>query len=122
MKKIIILFIFVFANCYSQAQQFNIAPSLYTSSEFLKEPQHFKEGYVLGVVEGLFVSPILGNEYKNIEKLRGCVFLINVETMLAVVETYIKLHGEMKETPINLVIFWAVRDACKSKGKDISIK
>lgn len=77
---------------------------------------------MLGVVEGLMTSPMLGNDYKRIEKLRMCVFSMNAKTLASVVDSYISVHSEVQEAPINLVSFWAVRDACKSKGKDIVSK
>jgi hypothetical protein len=42
--------------------------------------------------------------------------------LASVVDSYISVHSEVQEAPINLVSFWAVRDACKSKGKDITSK
>jgi hypothetical protein len=121
MNKFLMLFMMTFVGVAS-AQQNSIGPSIYTASEFQHAPQNFKEGYVLGVVEGLMASPMLGNEFKRIEKLRNCVFVMDTKTLTLVVDSYIRVHNEYQDAPMNLVVFWAVKEACKSKGKDIVLK
>ncbi len=106
----------------ANAQQNSIGPSLYSASEFQNMPQPFKEGYVSGVIDGIMASPLLGNDYKRIEKLRSCVYLMDTKTLSSIVDAYIRVHSESQDAPINLVTFWAVRNACKSKGKDITSK
>jgi hypothetical protein len=117
MKKLL-GFILITFMCGANAQQNSIGPSIYTASEFQNAPATFKEGYVVGVVDGIMASPLLGNDYKRIEKLRSCVYLMDTKTLSSVVDAYIRVHSESQDAPINLVTFWAVRDACKSKGKE----
>ena len=73
-------------------------------------------GYVEGIVDGAMASPLLGNDYKRIEKLRNCVFTMDTDAKLSVVISYIKTHKEFQDAPINMVVVLAISNICSSKG------
>jgi hypothetical protein len=99
---------------YAQQQRHTVAINLgfFTAEEFLHMPETQQAGFAAGLVDGIYVSPLLGAAEGNIEQLHKCIVGMSDAQVAAIIARYLKDHPERWHKRLNTEAFTALDTAC----------
>lgn len=77
-----------------------------------------QRGYVAGVVDGLFLSPLFGAPERQPSALQGCLLALqlNTDQIVALVSRELEADPVTWSRPVHSVVFRALRKACTDNG------
>jgi hypothetical protein len=97
-----------------QQKSVAINQGFFRSEEFLQMPEAQKEGFAAGLVDGIYLAPILGAPEENIERLHNCIAGMSTTQVAAIIEKFLKEHPEKWHQRLNVEAYNAVDAACGS--------
>lgn len=78
-----------------------------------------KHAYLMGVVDGLLLSPLLGAESKDVQPLSDCIKGMRSDQLQAIVDAFITANPARWDDAMHFLAYGAIFDACKARGKPL---
>lgn len=82
-------------------------------------PDIAKQGYVMGVVDGIHLSPFWGAESKDVKPVQNCVVGMRSDQLQAIVDAYLNAQPAIWDETMHTSVYGALIEACKVRGKPL---
>lgn len=82
-------------------------------------PDGAKQGYLMGVVDGIYLSPFWGADSKDVTPLQNCLIGVRSDQLQAIVDAYLNRRPEIWDETMHTSVYGALLDACKARGKPL---
>jgi len=83
-----------------------------TGSGYLQLPDAARHGYGMGLLDGIFLSPILGADGEGVQRLKDCTLPMNSEQITAIFEKYLRDNPEIWHYDAQILFWQALLRAC----------
>ena len=90
-----------------------INQGFFKSEEFLHMSQAQREGFAAGLVDGIYLAPLMGAPEQNIEHFNKCVTGMSSTQVAAIIEKFLKEHPEMWHQFLNVEAYNALFATCR---------
>lgn len=75
-----------------------------------------KRAYVTGVVDGMFLAPVLEAPKPQIEWLEDCVTGMTDVQVVGIVDRWLTTHPERWDQSMHILLYSAIVEACEVRG------
>jgi hypothetical protein len=117
MRTLLILLLFVLAcfvpeHLHAQDTVVRVHNGWITGNEYKQYSQTYRTAYVIGVIDGIFLSPLFGARSPGSLWLEECVTGMDSEQITAIVDNYHKANPRRWHQSMHAIVFSAIREAC----------
>lgn len=116
MKKLITTFTILLILCAlsASAEEFiEIHDGFLTGNDYLKKTQQERSFYAMGIIDGMFLSPLFGASKNNLLWLERCVEGMGNYQMEAIISKYLENHPGEWHHNLHTITFRAMKEACQ---------
>ncbi|VUZ86499.1 hypothetical protein MELA_02902 [Candidatus Methylomirabilis lanthanidiphila] len=93
-----------------------VPPGVLTGRTFVKEMSPDEQRlYGAGLINGMFLAPVLGAPRDRVEWLTRCVEHMTNDQGAAIILKHLQSHPERWHKPLNLESWLAIREACSAE-------
>jgi hypothetical protein len=85
-----------------------------TGQDFMGMPESTRPTYVMGLINGLFLSPLFGASRQNIAWLETCLEEKNGTQIAEILSQYIEQHPTELQEQLHAASYRALLQACPS--------
>jgi hypothetical protein len=120
----LLLMSLILATCHQAVAKLPTAPvqisNGYVSGNVYRDmADTAKHAYVMGVVDGILLSPILGAESKDVQPVSDCIKGMRSDQLQAIVDAFLQAHPERWDESMHTIAYGALFGACKARGKPL---
>jgi hypothetical protein len=111
------MFLLAFRRASAQERIASISPGFFKGEDFLKMPQAQKSGFAAGLMDGIYLAPLMGapNDDQILVSLHKCVVGMSDEQVAAIIEKHLKEHPESWHERLNIQSYDALAAVCHGK-------
>lgn len=102
-----------FVTVYANQQTVKISPGFFTGKDYLDMSDTEKRAYATGGINGMLVAPFFGAPEENLTWLKTCTGKMSDEEIAGILTRYIRDQPKQMDTNLNVVMFNAIREACR---------
>ena len=98
----------------SESRYINIHSGFVSGNEFIEYTENQKLGYIMGVFDGLMISPVFCKlKDENYKQLYKCTKNMTNTQIKAIVKKYMEENPSRWDNPMNSLIVEALFEACE---------
>jgi len=90
-----------------------IKPGFFNGEEFLQKPEAQQEGFAAGLVDGIYLAPLMGAPQENVEPFHKCTVGMSATQAAAIIQKYLKEHPEKWHQRLSVEAYNALNTACR---------
>ena len=90
----------------------NVHDGFFSGRQFLDLPQEVRFFYAPGLVDGIFLAPLLGAPEQNLERLVACLEKMTNQQVAALLYSYLDSHPEWWQRGANTAMYQALNEKC----------
>lgn len=90
----------------------------YSGSDYRNAPASARQVYVMGLIDGMFYSPMLGAPKKSVMPLEQCASTMQSPQLMAIADQYTARHPETWDLDMNGTFVLAMGEVCSQRGID----
>ena len=101
---------------HGQQQQSGVVainPGFFKSEEFLQMPETQQRGFAAGLVDGIYLAPLMGAPQENIEPFHKCIVGMSDTQVAAIIQEFLKDHPEKWHERLSMEAYNALNTACR---------
>ncbi len=115
MKYILTLIIFLMFPVFAySAEGVLVHNGFITGNEFLEIPDHNREHYVMGLVDGFFLAPLIGGTEKRTSELGKCTEGMSSTQLVAILNKQLQNNPEDWHLSAHISMYKALIKLCPS--------
>lgn len=121
MKKIfsallLVALLFIAMTSIARQRQSAVAinQGFFKGEEFLQMPEAQQEGFAAGLVDGIYLAPLMGSPEENVEPIHKCIVGMSATQVAAIIEKFLREHPEKWHQRLNVEAYNALNLACRN--------
>jgi hypothetical protein len=84
----------------------------FTGRQFLDLPQDVRFFYAPGLVDGIFLAPLLGAPEQNLDRFAACLEPMTNQQVATLLSSYLDSHPEWWRRGANTAMYQALNEKC----------
>jgi hypothetical protein len=93
-------------------QLFHVQNGFLNGSSYLENPEGARMDYVMGLMDGLFISPLFGASEDAMQRVKDCLYGMNDMQVQAMLDKHISGHPERWHDPAGVLFYRVLLQTC----------